>query len=122
MNKYDELQYTISQCVISARSRCMQQLMPLTPIQKNLVIGSPTDILLFECPHCLGEVQVMRSEINCSIFRHGILKGSGQQISPHASKADCDALIASDAIFGCGGPFRLMPGTEYWTIEICEYI
>jgi hypothetical protein len=89
---------------------------------ENLIIGETTDILLFNCPHCLGDIQVLRNEINCTIFRHGILKSNGEQISPHASKEECDNYVANDLIYGCGRPFKLIMKESIWDIEICDYI
>ena len=32
------------------------------------------DCYIFECPHCEIPVQVEGSQVNCSIFRHGLMK------------------------------------------------
>jgi hypothetical protein len=37
-----------------------------------------------KCPHCDGTIEIL--EINCAIFRHGVLKQTGLQLHPHASK------------------------------------
>jgi hypothetical protein len=50
------------------------------------------DYIVIKCPHCHEEIVVMKEEINCAIFRHGVLKATGQQINPHASKEECDEL------------------------------
>ena len=36
------------------------------------------------CPHC--QEFIIIEQLNCGIFRHGVLKKSGKQINPHASK------------------------------------
>ena len=59
-------------------------------------------MILFVCPHCNGTVLV--EQLNCQIFRHGILKETGQQINPHLKKSDCDLLFESGRIYGCGKP------------------
>ena len=64
------------------------------------------------CPHC--EVLIEILAVNCAIFRCGILKSTGEQIPPHASKEDIEKLD----IWGCGGPMRLVEGK----MEKCEYI
>ena len=64
------------------------------------------------CPHC--EVLIEILEINCAIFRCGIVKSTGEQIPPHASKEEIKKL----EIWGCGGPMRLIEGK----LEKCEYI
>lgn len=71
------------------------------------------------CPHCLGGVLVHPSERNCAILRHGAFRNSGQPIPPHATKREIDTWIATKAIWGCGGPFRLTSDT---TAEKCDYI
>lgn len=84
-------------------------------------------VCLVECPHCGCFIQIR--EINCAIFRHGVYKQTGQQIDPHLPKADCDRLVATGALYGCGRPFRLKrkgggvtASPEEWIAEICEYI
>jgi hypothetical protein len=78
-------------------------------------------ILVF-CPHCDNAIQIFRNEINCAIFRHGVLKSSGVQVNPHLPKIECDKLISQDLIFGCGKPFRLIKDNENYKAEICDYI
>ena len=70
------------------------------------------------CPHCGGLVTVYEHEINCTIFRHGILKSTGKQINPHTPKAECDRLAREKLIFGCGKPFKF----DGHKLEICDYI
>ena len=41
------------------------------------------DLLIFKCPHCNEDIEVLRNEINCHIFRHGIFKADYQQMNPH---------------------------------------
>ena len=79
------------------------------------------DTYFFDCPHCGGTVIVMRNQVNCKIFRHGIHKITNQQINPHASKVECDKLINDDLVFGCAKPFRLVMGQKPYA-EICDYI
>jgi hypothetical protein len=81
-----------------------------------------SDILEFICPHCEGVIQVLRSEVNCCIFRHGQFKDSGQQIPPHSSKIDCDIWAEQNRIWGCGKPFRIHELDNKWIAEICDYI
>jgi hypothetical protein len=64
-------------------------------------------------------------ELNCCIFRCGIYKNSLQQIPPHLSKPECDALVGR--IHGCGKPFKIIV-TEIVKVEkkyeavVCDYI
>jgi hypothetical protein len=63
------------------------------------------DRFLFACPQCGGESEVMRNEVNCGVFRHGSVRGHpGMQLPPHASQAECEALLLPWS--GCGKPFR----------------
>jgi hypothetical protein len=71
------------------------------------------------CPHCMGLIGVLKSELNCRIFRHAILKSTLQPINPHATKEICDALIQNNLIYGCGKPFFINEKVE---AVICDYI
>jgi hypothetical protein len=75
------------------------------------------DTWIFKCPHCGGSVSVAKSQINCKIFRHAMLKSDGTQVSPHASRSVCDALVASDSIWGCGKPFAF----DGVTVAVCSW-
>ena len=72
------------------------------------------------CPHCNGTIIVAKHEINCQIFRHATMKKGGQQINPHASKFECDRLVAADAVNGCCKPFRIDLRTL--KAQACDYI
>ena len=75
-----------------------------------------------ECPHC--HTQIWIAQVNCAIFRHGILKSTGHQIPPHTSKNICDDLLHQNLIWGCGKPFRLFKDdkTQMYYAEKCDYI
>jgi hypothetical protein len=75
----------------------------------------------FSCPHCKLLIQVMANETACCIFRHGVYKETNQQISPHTGKVECDRLIETKSIIGCGKPFRFVNGNKLY-VEICDYI
>ena len=80
-------------------------------------------LIISNCPHCHDVFAVHPSEINCAIFRHGVLKHSGQQVDPHASKEVCDELAASGSIIGCGKPFKLIRIDSFGHIaQKCDYI
>lgn len=76
------------------------------------------DYILVTCPHCKDAIFIVKSEINCAIFRHGVLKDTFQQINPHAPKEECDHLFNDHMIFGCGKPFKVVDDKA---IE-CDYI
>ena len=78
--------------------------------------------IVVECPQCQNQIQIFRNEINCAIFRHGILKSNGQQMPPHMPKAQCDELASKELIYGCGKPFRLVCNNNTYAAEICDYI
>ena len=69
--------------------------------------------LLFCCPYpeCDVNILVHKSEVNCKIFRCNAL------LSPHASKAECDALKEQNA--GCCQPFEL--DMDKMIAKCCEY-
>ena len=78
---------------------------------------------IVSCPHCNGLVTVLYKQINCKIFRHGILRENGKQIEPHLSLDKCDQLIKENKIWGCGKPFQLtMDASDNYYAIICEYI
>lgn len=78
--------------------------------------------LIFTCPHCAAEVIVAKNEIHCSIFRHGVLKGSFRQMDPHSPKETCDRLAQEGQIFGCGKPFRIVTENNVYSVESCDYL
>lgn len=78
--------------------------------------------IYIECPHCNDMVLIMENEINCAIFRHGVLKSNNQQIPPHSPKDECDRLSQDNLIWGCGKPFRLINIDNNYKGEICDYI
>lgn len=93
--------------------------------RQQLTFISEDNVFIFNCPCCLGTIVVHGSEVNCQIFRHAVLKTTGSQVSPHASKNELDTLLANDLLHGCGGPFQLFkqPGGEQWSYaETCDYI
>ena len=89
---------------------------------KEILYVPDDNTYVFECPHCECYVQVLRNEINCQIFRHGIIKDTKQGIPPHAPKELCDYLLANSLIDGCGKPFRLSFKDNVGYVEVCDYI
>ncbi len=76
------------------------------------------DYLIVECPHCSEPILIFKKEINCKIFRHGVLKSTNQQIDPHLPKSECEFLVKNEKIYGCGGPFKI----ENECSVICDYL
>lgn len=76
--------------------------------------------LIVLCPHCKDFIII--NELNCCIFRHGILKNTGEQIDPHTNKEECDRLKKKGLLFGCGKPFKISIQNENVMVEICDYI
>ena len=90
-------------------------------IEKQPVTLVPEEsVYVFSCPHCLGTVVVHVNEVNCQIFRHAVMKATGEQVNPHAPKAFLDQLVAQDLIHGCGMPFRIIDNNTH--VVACEYI
>lgn len=73
-----------------------------------------------QCPHC--EEYVMIEQINCAIFRHGVMKTNLAQINPHLAKLECDKLKEQDLIYGCGKPFKVINENNEWKAIECDYI
>ena len=69
-------------------------------IEKTKIIN-----FIIDCPHCNCPMEIV--QLNCRIFRHGILRSNGTQIDPHSSKELCDYYVANDKIYGCGKPFKI---------------
>ena len=92
----------------------------LKMVRKEVLHDKDIDCYFFECPHCDQLIQVFRSEINCSIFRHALTKDYSQ-INPHLPKDLCDKLVLEGTIFGCAKPFRFFNGNPPY-VEDCDYI
>ena len=78
----------------------------------------------FRCPHCNLYIFVFDNEINCQIFRHACMKNTHQQVSPHASKEECDRLSKEGLVYGCSKPFKLIKDQTGKIIQVvaCNYI
>jgi len=72
------------------------------------------------CPHCQGAILI--EQVNCGIFRHGVLKKTNRQMPPHAPEKYCDTVVKQDLIHGCGKPFRVMKEEGVLTAVGCDYI
>ena len=75
---------------------------------------------IITCPNCNEFIIV--EQLNCGIFRHGILKETGKQIDPHLSKEQCDFFINNNLIYGCGKPFQIINENGVWKIQKCDYV
>lgn len=74
------------------------------------------------CPHCNCNILIYEKEINCAIFRHAIYKNNFTQINPHTTKEECEKLINSNKIIGCGKPFKLEKINNNYVAIDCDYI
>ena len=75
---------------------------------------------IIHCPNC-NELIIIE-QINCGIFRHGILKQTGEQMHPHLPKTECEDLVNRALIYGCGKPFQIIIKNNTMTVQKCEYI
>ena len=75
---------------------------------------------ILKCPHC--NEYIIIEQINCAIFRHGVLKANGQQIDPHSPKELCEYYLKNNLIYGCGKPFKISILDNIFSLETCSYI
>jgi hypothetical protein len=75
---------------------------------------------IISCPYPECGIHIEIIELNCRIFRCGVLKTTGQQIPPHSTKAECQAYRGQ--IYGCGQPFRVQGEAGNYVSEVCAYI
>ena len=68
-----------------------------------------------DCPHCQQKIWI--EQLNCGIFRCGIIKETGDQVPPHATKEECTAYL-NQGIYGCSKPFQIIDGV----VTKCDYI
>ena len=92
-------------------------------LKKNVLLFD-NNTYIFECPHCNDVVIVEKTEINCQIFRHGLMKSNYEQVNPHASKEECEILLSKDLVYGCCNPFKLILNSDCIPIfaEKCDWI
>ena len=76
--------------------------------------------LIIKCPNCKDFVLI--EQLNCRIFRHGVLKNNGQNIPPHSNKEMCNFYIKNNLIYGCGKPFKIIEENKELKAVICDYI
>jgi len=77
----------------------------------------------YMCPHCSLLLEVQQNDLNCCIFRHGVIKGQGP-VNPHASQQEIQRLKQTGKLIGCGGPHRLIcvdGTTAKWIVQICSW-
>ena len=83
---------------------------------------------VFTCLHCKDAFVIHVTDFNCKILRHGAYKHNLQPINPHATKEECDALVASGEIYGCAGPLLITKDKTHadydagYSLVICDYI
>lgn len=80
--------------------------------------GAAPFAYFFACPHCGGGVVVESNQVNCGIYRHGIVKATGAQVPPHERREVCERLAREGLIVGCGRPFRF----DGSSVAACGYI
>lgn len=90
-------------------------------------VGEATNILVnevtnysdkvYNCPHCDAELIINDNDINCGIFRHGVIIQTLQQINSHETEERCKFYSDNNLIYGCGKPFKI----TNLKIEKCGY-
>jgi hypothetical protein len=90
---------------------------------KKYIVEKENDKYIYQCPHCELFVITYENELNCKIFRHGVLKTNNTQISPHCPKQQCDDYVTNDLIFGCGKPYKFIECQQEASYVVeCDYI
>lgn len=74
------------------------------------------------CPHCNNIIIIYKNEINCNVFRHGVVKTTMKQMEPHSPKDVCDSMAQKGEIYGCGKPFTLINNNNDYKAVPCDYI
>lgn len=69
-------------------------------------------------PDCPMEFMIADSEIHCGIFRCGVMRGSGDQIAVHATKEQCQRMLAEEMVYGCARPFTITKDPESGVFQI----
>jgi hypothetical protein len=78
-------------------------------------------VIYVTCPHCLGEIQIAKQEINCGIFRHATFKGTGVQVDSHAPQSVIAMLMSGGMVRGCGQPFKVKSFEGKYVAETCGF-
>ena len=84
----------------------------------KIIFDQESQSYIFNCPHCQELIQVLKKEIRCTIFRHGVYKKDLKPVPPHSKKELCDELSQSEKVYGCCKPF-IFDGKK---VEVCDYI
>ena len=81
---------------------------------------SESENFIIKCPNC--DDLIIIEELNCSIFRHGVIIESNEQIDQHSTKELCEYYIKNKLIYGCGKPYKIIinENNEYIPIK-CDY-
>jgi hypothetical protein len=90
--------------------------------KRNVVFLKESNLYQFSCPYCDIIIEVEKNQLNCKIFRCGIMKSNGIQVNPHTSKTECDYLSDNNLVWGCCKPFRFIEVENNNYVEKCEYI
>jgi hypothetical protein len=91
----------------------------------SMAFDKDSNTYIYPCPHCMLYIQVHKDNINCKIFRHATYKKNasevGQQLNPHASKAECDKLASEGLVYGCAKPYEMYKEGLKWKVRKCGY-
>jgi len=90
-------------------------------MQKMSEIIVNDELLSFKCPHCDLPIDVVKTDLNCCIFRHGIYKNTFKQVDPHLNKAMCDKLVENKMVIGCCKPFEIVNKNNKYFVQKCDY-
>ena len=92
---------------------------------QNAMLNGTVELLngiyCFFCPHCFGPSQVLPAQVACKIFRHAVYVKNNMPINPHMPEAQCNELVAQNAVRGCAKPFEFIPINGGFMVQKCGY-
>ena len=65
----------------------------MSKTKQNVIFLKNSNSYQFSCPYWFITIEVDQNQLNCKIFRCGIMKSNGKQVNQHASKNECDYLV-----------------------------
>tara|TARA_Y100000816_G_C25689659_1_gene364905 strand:+ start:227 stop:520 length:294 start_codon:yes stop_codon:yes gene_type:complete len=74
-------------------------------ISTKISFDDKTSNFYIQCPHCNAYCSIHKDDIRCTIFRHAVYKKDFSFVHPHATQDECEYLVDTNQVYGCGKPF-----------------